>query len=178
MSNSTVAKRYAQALFELAQEKQILAEVGADLKELSIVIKENPELQALLAAPKLSVDRKKQIISEIFAGANPVVVNTLQLLVDTKRVSDAADLAEEFLNLAAKSQGIAEATVYSTRELTAEERESISTAFASRVGKKSLTITNEIDPSLLGGIRIQIGNHIYDSSVASKLERLKRELIG
>lgn len=50
--------------------------------------------------------------------------------------------------------------------------------FAKLVGKQSLNITNEVDPSLLGGIRVQIGNHIYDSSVANKLERLKRELIG
>lgn len=178
MSNSTLAKRYAQAVFELAQEKQILAEVGADLAELAKVIKETPELLALLAAPKLSVDRKKQLLAEIFANAQPVVVNTLQILIDKKRVNEAGSLAAEFAKLAAAAQGTAEATVYSTRELTVEERESISSAFAKRVGKQSLTITNEIDPSLLGGVRIQIGNHIYDSSLVSKLDRLKRELIG
>lgn len=178
MSNSTLAKRYAQAVFELAQEKQILAEVGTDLAELTKVVKETPELLALLAAPKLSSDRKKQLIAEIFANANPLVINTLQVLIDKKRVNEASSLAAEFAKLAADAQGTADATVYSTRELTAEERESISATFAKRVGKQSLTITNEIEPSLLGGVRIQIGNHIYDSSVVSKLNRLKRELIG
>lgn len=73
---------------------------------------------------------------------------------------------------------MADATVFSTRALSAEESANISTAFAKLVGKQSLNITNEIDPTLLGGIRVQIGNHIYDSSVVNKLERLKRELIG
>lgn len=178
MSNVTLAKRYAQAVFELAHEKQILAEVGADLAELTKVLKDSPELLELLAAPKLSADRKKQLVAEIFANAHPVVVNTLQVLIDKKRVNEAVSLVDEFTKLAAAAQGTADATVYSTRELTVEERESISTAFAQVVGKQSLTITNEIDPSLLGGVRIQIGNHIYDSSVANKLNRLKRELIG
>ncbi|MEG0381151.1 MAG: F0F1 ATP synthase subunit delta [Kurthia sp.] len=178
MSNSTVANRYAQALFELAQEKNILSEVGSDLKELTKVMKETPELLALLSAPKFTIEKKKQIVAEVFAGVTSEVLHTLQLLIEKNRVNEAANLAEAYTLLAANAQGTAEATVYSTRALTAEESVSISTAFAKRVGKNSLTITNEIDPSLLGGIRIQIGNHIYDSSVVSKLERLKRELIG
>lgn len=178
MSNSTVAKRYALALFELAQEKNLLAEVGADLKELTKVIESSPELLTLLEAPKFSIERKKQIIAEIFAGSTPAFIHTLQLLVEKKRINEVKHLASAYVDLAAAAQGTAEATVYSTRALSAEESASISAAFAKRVGKQSLTITNEIDPSLLGGIRIQIGNHIYDSSVASKLERLKRELIG
>lgn len=178
MSNSTVAKRYALALFELAQEKNLLAEVGADLKELTKVIESSPELLTLLNAPKFSIERKKQIVAQIFAGSTPAFIHTIQLLVEKKRINEVSQLAAAFAELAAAAQGTAEATVYSTRALTAEESESISAAFAKRVGKQSLTITNEIDPSLIGGIRIQIGNHIYDSSVASKLERLKRELIG
>lgn len=178
MSNSTVAKRYAQALFELAQQKNILAEVGADLNELTKVLESSPELLTLLSVPKFSIERKKQMVAEIFVGSTTEFIHTIQLLVEKKRINEVKNLTEAFVNLAAQAQGTAEATVYSTRVLSAEESASISAAFAKRVGKQSLTITNEIDPSLLGGIRIQIGNHIYDSSVVSKLERLKRELIG
>ena len=76
------------------------------------------------------------------------------------------------------AQGVAEAKVYSTRELTEDERARISTVFSKNVGKQSLRIENIVDPSLLGGIRIQIGNRIYDSSLSTKLDRLKRNLIG
>ncbi|WP_341301594.1 F0F1 ATP synthase subunit delta [Lysinibacillus sp. FSL H8-0500] len=178
MSNSTVAKRYAQALFELAQQKNILAEVGADLNELTKVVNESPDFLTLLTAPKFSIERKKQMVASIFASATPEVVHTIQLLVEKKRVNEIKLIAKAYAELAANAQGTADATVFSTRVLSAEESTSISTAFAQLVGKQSLNITNEIDPSLLGGIRVQIGNHIYDSSVANKLERLKRELIG
>ena len=118
------------------------------------------------------------MVAEIFAGATPEVLHTVQLLVEKKRVNEVKLIANAYAELAAKAQGTADATVFSTRALSAEESANISTTFAKLVGKQSLNITNEIDPSLLGGIRVQIGNHIYDSSVANKLERLKRELIG
>lgn len=118
------------------------------------------------------------MVAEIFAGATTEVVHTVQLLVEKKRVNELKLIANAYAELAAQAQGTADATVFSTRELSTEESTNISTVFAKLVGKQSLNITNEIDPSLLGGIRVQIGNHIYDSSVANKLERLKRELIG
>ncbi|WP_409367905.1 F0F1 ATP synthase subunit delta [Lysinibacillus sp. 38-6] len=178
MSNSTVAKRYAQALFEIAQQKNILAEVGADLNELTKVVTQSTDFLTLLNAPKFSIERKKQMVAEIFASATPEVLHTVQLLVEKKRVNEVKLIADAYAELAAQAQGSADATVFSTRALSAEESAKISAAFAQLVGKQSLNITNEIDPSLLGGIRVQIGNHIYDSSVANKLERLKRELIG
>ena len=80
--------------------------------------------------------------------------------------------------LSNEAQGVAEAKVYSTRALTEEERANISTAFAKNVGKQSLRIENIVDPSIIGGMRVQIGNRIYDSSLSTKLDRLKRNLIG
>lgn len=178
MTQSIVAKRYAQALFELAKGQGKLAEVGSDLQEIVKVAKQSPDFLAVLGAPKITIEKKKQLVTSLFAGATPTVLDTLQLLVDKKRITEVGAIAEVYNELATNEQGSANAVVYSTRELTAEERESISTAFAKRVGKQTLTITNEIDPSLLGGIRVQIGNHIFDSTVLAKLARLENELIG
>ena len=178
MSQSTAAKRYALALFQLAQKNDQLAHVEEDLREVKAVFKENGDLQALLALPKLSADRKKEIIRELFANANPLVVNILQVLIDSKRINETVAVATEFAALSNDAQGIADAKVFSTRPLTDVERTSISTAFAHKVGKQTLRIENEIDPSLIGGIRLQIGNRIFDSSVSAKLDRLKKQLIG
>lgn len=178
MSQSTAAKRYALALFELAQQHNQLASVEEDLREVQVVFNENRELQVLLSTPKLSLDRKKEIIRELFGKANPLVVNTLQVLIDRKRVNEIVEVGNEFATLANEAQGIEDAKVYSTRPLTDDERSSISSAFAQKVGKQSLRIENVIDPSLIGGIRLQIGNRIFDSSVSTKLERLQKQLIG
>ena len=178
MSQSTAAKRYALALFQLAQKHNQLTSVEEDLREVKVVFKENRELQALLASPKLSLDRKKELIRELFGQANPLVVNTLQVLIDRKRINETVAVATEFATLSNEAQGIAEAKVFSTRPLTDTERADISSAFAQKVGKQSLRIENVIDPSLIGGIRLQIGNRIFDSSVSAKLDRLKKQLIG
>lgn len=175
---SQVAKRYAEALFQLAQSQNTLAEVSADLKELTKAFETTPELISLLQAPKISSDMKKAMVSNILSGAQPAVVNTLHLLIDKKRINELSVVAKEFQVLAAAAQGAAEATVFSTRALTDEERAEISAAFAKLVGMEKLEITNVIEPSLLGGVRVQIGNYIYDSTVASKLESLKRTLVG
>lgn len=178
MSQSTAAKRYALALFELAQQHNQLTSVEEDLREVQVVFNENRELQVLLSTPKLSLDRKKEIIRELFGKANPLVVNTLQVLIDRKRMNEIVEVGNEFTTLANEAQGIEDAKVYSTRPLTDDERSSISSAFAQKVGKQSLRIENVVDPSLIGGIRLQIGNRIFDSSVSSKLDRLKKQLIG
>lgn len=178
MSQSAVANRYAQAIFELAASQNLLAEVGADLKEIKQVLATNGEFMALLTAPKIGSSKKKELITQIFASAQPIVVNALQFLVDKKRLNELSAVADQFQALAAAAQGAADATVYSTRELTAEETAEISASFGKLVGKEQLNITNIIDASLIGGVRVQIGNYIYDSTVASKLEGLKRVLVG
>ena len=177
MSNSTAAKRYALALFELAQKHNQLATIEQELREVKAVFKENRELQVLFASPKLSLGCKKDIIRQLFGQANQLVLNTLLVLVDSKRITEVMEVASEFETLSDEAQGIAGAKVYSTRPLTEEERTSISAAFAGKVGKQSLRIENVLDPSLIGGIRLQIGNRIFDSSVSAKLERLRKQLI-
>lgn len=178
MSQLTIANRYATALFQLALEKQAVTEIKEELDEVVKVIETTPEIVTLLTSPKFSIERKKQIVAEIFAGAHPILVNTLELLIDKKRIDEVQNLAVRFTVLAAEAQGFAEATVYSTRALTDLEKEQISASFSKLVGKEKLSITNVIEPSILGGVRIQIGNYIFDNTVANKLEGLKRTLIG
>lgn len=178
MIESTVAKRYAAALFEVAQNKQTLAEVGQDLKEIVKAISSNEQLIAVLNAPKITTSRKKEMVAQIFGGANADVLNTIYVLLDKKRISEIAGVEAAFQKLSADAQGYADATVYSTRPLTDAEQQEISSAFAKLVGKTKLNITNVIDASLIGGVRVQIGNNTYDSTIAAKLEGLKKVLVG
>lgn len=75
-------------------------------------------------------------------------------------------------------KGIADAKVYTVRPLTEAEKEALSVSFAAKVGKKSLRIDNIVDTNLLGGIKLRIGNRIFDGSLRGKLERLERQLLG
>lgn len=178
MSQSVAASRYAIALFNLAKESNQISEIQQELLELKEAYENNAELEQLLENPKLPIEKKKELLKGVFQGANPYILNTLFVLLEKKRLNETVNLINEFNELANDAAGVAEATVYSTRPLTADESEAISTTFGQKIGKQSLSITNSIDPSLIGGIRLQIGNRIYDSSLSAKLERLKKELIG
>ncbi|ARD48794.1 F0F1 ATP synthase subunit delta [Sporosarcina sp. P33] len=178
MSQSVIAKRYAVALFEAAQEKQQTLAVQSDLKELKKVFAEEKQFDEMLISPKFSIQKKKELIGQLFSGANQLVLNTLYVLIDAGRIGEIGNLIEDFQELANEASGVAEAKVFSTRPLSDEESTAISAAFAHKVGKQSLHIENVIDPSLIGGIRLQIGNQIYDSSISAKLARLERQLIN
>jgi F-type H+-transporting ATPase subunit delta len=178
MSNSIIAKRYALALLNIAKETGALGVIEEELRVVKEVVQYNPELKAILNSSKLSIAKKKEIIKTAFASVNVNVLNTLLILIDRHREDQIIDLANEFLELANEEMGVAEAEVYSTRELTDAEREAISTVFAAKVGKKSLKIENIVDSNLLGGIRLRIGNRIYDGSLRGKLDRLERKLLS
>ncbi|MEH6956799.1 F0F1 ATP synthase subunit delta [Neobacillus drentensis] len=178
MSNSMVAKRYALALFQIAKETSALGVIEEELRVVKEVVQYNPDLKVVLSSSKLSIEEKKEIIKASFTSVNVNVLNTLLILIDRHREDQIVDVANEFLELANNEMGIAEAKVYSTRELTDAEREGISSVFAKKVGKKSLKIENIVDSNLLGGIRLRIGNRIYDGSLRGKLDRLERKLLS
>ena len=144
MIESTVAKRYAAALFELALSKQSLQEVGQDLKAINTAISSNEELVSVLNAPKIPTTRKKEIVAQIFASANADVLNTVLLLLDKKRVSEIAGVEAAFQKLAADAQGYADATVYSTRELTEAEKEKAIAAVREEVVSLSVLAASKV----------------------------------
>lgn len=178
MTGSTVAKRYALALFQLANEHQLLDQMEEELRAVKAVVKQNSELKAVLKSPKLPIEKKKEILRDVFASLNTYVQNTLMILIERHREEHIPDVADHFISLANDARGIAEAKVYSIRPLTEAEREALSASFAAKVGKKSLRIDNIIDSNLLGGIKLRIGNRIFDGSLQGKLERLERQLLG
>ncbi|MDR6120993.1 F-type H+-transporting ATPase subunit delta [Bacillus sp. SLBN-46] len=178
MSNSMVAKRYASALFQIAKEQQILSTVEEELRVVKEVLQYNTDLKAVLKSSKLTIDKKKEVIKAAFVSINAYVLNTLLILIDRHREDEIVEVVDQFIELSNNEMGIAEAEVYSIRPLTDAERTAISTTFAAKVGKKSLRIENIVDSELLGGVKLRIGNRIYDGSLRGKLNRLERKLLS
>jgi F-type H+-transporting ATPase subunit delta len=173
-----IARRYALALFQIAKERQLLGVVEEELRVVKEVIQYNSDLKAVLKSTKLSKEKKKEILKAAFASVSEYVLNTLLLLIDRHRDDQIVNVVNEFIELANDEMGIAEAEVYSVRPLTDAEREAVSTTFAAKVGKKSLKMENFVDSNLLGGVKLRIGNRIYDGSLRGKLDRLERKLLS
>ncbi|KHD86691.1 F0F1 ATP synthase subunit delta [Bacillus ginsengihumi] len=178
MSYEAIEKRYALALFELAKEHQQLDQIENELRVIKSVFENNDEFQKLLKSPKISRDQKQIMINEVLANVSTFTLNTISLLVDRHRDELIVSVCDAFIEQVHNERGIADATVFSVRPLTAEETESISNVFAKKVGKQSLNIVNVIDRDLLGGLKIKIKNSIFDSSLRGKLDRLERTLIS
>ena len=177
MIGSIVAKRYALALFQLANEKNLLDQMEEELRVVKEVVTENVELNAVLKSPNFSIAKKKEILKEIFGSVNNYLLNTLLILIERHRENEISHVADHFIHLANEERGVALAKVYSIRPLTTEENEALSVSFAAKVGKRTLQIENIVDSNLLGGIKLRIGNRIFDGSLRGKLDRLERQLL-
>lgn len=178
MSDLAVAKRYAVALFQIAKEQNLLDQIEEELRTVKEVFTNDTDLLGFLTHPKLTSDAKRGIVSNAFSSLSTYVQNTLQLMVERHRSDMIAPMADEFVELANEEKSVADATVYTVRPLTEAETEAVSTSFAKKIGKKTLRITNVTDSNLLGGIKLQIGNRIYDGSISGKLDRLSKQLLG
>ncbi|MDQ0162608.1 F0F1 ATP synthase subunit delta [Aeribacillus alveayuensis] len=178
MTGGVVAKRYALALFQIAKEKESVDQFAEELRVVKHVFTENSDLLQVLAHPKVSLENKKAMLKEAFASLTTEVLNTLLLLVENKRINIVNELQDCYVQLANEEQGTEDAKVYSVRPLKDEELKALSEVFAKKIGKQSLRLENIIDQSLIGGIKLRIGNRIYDGSVSGKLERIERELVA
>jgi len=178
MKDSAVGSRYALALFQLAKEHNLLDQLEDELRVVREVVSQNTDLNLVLKSKKLLINEKKQLITNAFSAVNPYVLNTLLILIDRHREGHLIQMVDDFIQLANDERGIAEAKVTTTRPLTETESEVLASTFAAKVGKKTLRIENTVDSNLLGGIKVQIGNRIYDGSLKGKLERLEHQLLS
>lgn len=178
MSDLAVAKRYAVALFQIAKEQNLLDQIEEELRTVKEVFTNDNDLLGFIEHPKVTRDAKRTMIVNAFSSLSTFVQNTLQLMVDRHRTEEITSMADEFIELANDEKSVADAKVYSIRPLTEAETSAVSTVFAAKVGKSTLRITNIIDSNLLGGIKLRIGNTIYDGTISGKLERLNKQLLG
>jgi len=178
MNEAVVAKRYAEALFQLAKEKGSIAEVQEQLTVVKEVLNENAQFVEVIQTPSISQDRKLQAIDETFKSAHPFVLNLLKVLTERQRLNIATEVVDAYANLYNEENGVAVVTVQSVRELSEDEQASLKEIFKNQLSKQEVIIKNEIDPSILGGIKAKVGNTIYDGSVSDKLNRLRNQIVS
>ncbi|WP_054942297.1 F0F1 ATP synthase subunit delta [Paenibacillus ihuae] len=175
MSRSTVvAKRYAKALYSAAVEKGITLEVEEQLKAVVEVLHFDEEVKRFILAPRISQSDKLKVLRTVLQDKlSDVVLNTVEMLVERGRTDIFADLLEAYVKIEGDALGIGDATVYSTYVLSQEEQDNVANEF-SQLTKRKIRITNLVDKSLLGGLKVVIGDTLYDGSLSGKLTRLEK----
>jgi F-type H+-transporting ATPase subunit delta len=178
MKQDHVAKRYAIAVFELAKEQNAVAQITEELKVVNEVVENTDLFDTFFKHPKVTREQKKDLVKASFHGKiSDTLLNTLFLLIDKKREGILFKLVEEFLKLTNEEQGVAEAKVFTAKPLTDGEQAAFAATFSKVSGKGKLTINNIVDPELIGGFKVRIGDRIYDGSVLSQLRRIERRMI-
>lgn len=177
MSDVVVAKRYAEALLQLGNEKATLDALNEEASVVQEAFKQNPKLLAFLTHPGVKNDKKKQFIADVFQGLSTELMNTMKLLAERNRIELMPAIVDYFIEFTNAAKGISKATVFSVRALSDVEIQKLGETFAIRFGKKAIKLENKVDPSIIGGIKLRMGNTIYDGSINGKLKRIERSIV-
>lgn len=171
-----VARRYANALFEVVFE---LGQNEQAQDELSFVIsclKEEPKLYQLLKSPLISSNEKKEIISDIFKeNVSKEVFNFLRIIVDKGRESYIESIIEEYRVLANSAKNKVDAVAITALPMEKIDIEKLRVNLSMSSGK-NIQLQNQVDPSVKGGVLVKIGDKVIDGTIKSRLENLKEQL--
>lgn len=178
MTASGVVRRYASALYAAADHFGVVDRVTEDLALVRRTIQENPKLHGALAQGVVMEGAKKRILQKVFGEhVHIVTLHFLDLLVDRRR-EDALDTIEfAFRRVADERRGLQRAEVVSAVTLTGEELGQTQTALEALSGKK-IEIEQKVDPGIIGGLVIRVGDRLIDGSVRGQLGMIGKALAG
>ena len=175
MSGSRAAIRYAKAILSFALEQNKEVEVNDDMLLIASTINENEDLQMLLNSPVIKSDLKKSTLKEVFSSKiSSLSVGLIDLLIDNKRLSIISEVAKKYTILYDKLKGIEVAKVTTAVPLTKELNEQVLKKVKEITGKEA-TIENNVNPDIIVGFILRIGDVQYDASISNKLQVLKRQ---
>jgi F-type H+-transporting ATPase subunit delta len=175
MSGIRAAIRYAKAILEIASSKGVSSEVSLDMALIATTINGNLELSSFIQNPLIKTDIKRNVVLEVFASVNDVTKSMFHLLLENKRFEILDSIALEYNKLFDVMNGVEVAKVTTAVPMDSDMEAKI----VAKIGifsDKKVTIVNTVDPSIIGGFILRIGDKQYNASVANRLEVLKREL--
>lgn len=172
MPQTPAARRYAKALLDLAQAEKVADAIGNELAQIVSALAD-PAIEKVLLLPTLPLKARREIVEQIVASAkpNPTLSSFLRVLADNDRLTILKDVYDAYQARLERASGKVRAQIRSAAALTAKEQRSLVEAFSRRTGKTVIpTVT--VDPTLLGGVVVEIEGRVYDASLQAQLRRM------
>ncbi|WP_067841072.1 F0F1 ATP synthase subunit delta [Amphibacillus sediminis] len=176
MNNRIKARRYAEALYEVAKERNREEAIAEELKIVKAVFHANSDLISFIQNPKQWLNRPR-IIKSTFTTFSAEVVKTLLLMVEHHAETEVEAMVDHYNAFLNHDRCIAVGNIYTVEPLAEQEMAEISTKFAHKFGYKALKLENVIDPNVIGGFKIIVDQRLYDASVQGRINEMKREFI-
>jgi len=177
MLDTTLAVRYAKSLHSIAQEKHIIVAVLGDLEGAIQTIDANKKLMTIFMHPAISVAEKKQLAQKLWSSAiSPVTMSFLHILFDENRINYLSSIYTAFSLLSSTAQNIVHAHVSTVYPLSPKMQANIKNRLTS-ILKQDVELSTGIDPAVIGGMKLTMGDKIIDGSVAHKLKELEELVV-
>ena len=170
-----IAQVYARSLFEVAKDGGKLDEVRDQFGEFADALDSSRELSVFFFSPYFSTEEKKDGLGKAIDGADPVVVNFLELLVEKHRMPAVHRIRRELDRLWEEENKLLPVTITSAVELDPATVERIGEELGRQTGRK-IELSSKVDPHVVGGLVLQVGNSILDASIRARLERLRKQV--
>ncbi len=171
-----IASRYGQALYSLCLENNNLNSMQEEAKNLRSILIENADFVMVLNSPFLTKEERIDMVDKSLNGFSTVLLSLIKILVENSRVNILDEVLLSFNSYCNEYRGVIEGIVFSTIPLD----EQTITEIEEKISLKEQTkveLYNRIDPSLIGGIKVTINNHVYDGSIKTQLETMKSDLL-
>jgi F-type H+-transporting ATPase subunit delta len=170
-----LAQVYGRSLFEVAREQGKLDELREQLGQIADAVSENHDLAVFFFSPYFSTKEKQDALERMLDGADPVLLNFLNLLIENHRMPVIFRIRHEYERLWDEENKTLPVEITSAIELDPATAESLGKKIGERAGRK-VTLAARVDPDILGGIIIRVGNSILDASIRNRLEQLRRHV--
>lgn len=174
MSNRA-AIRYAKAILQTANQNNTGAVLFGDMQSIYTTIDGSRELQSVLQSPVIKSDEKKQALLKIFSGQSETSHLLIKMLVENKRTPLLGKVAKSYIDLYNEEQGVKVAKVITAVPLSSELETKVMAKIKELTGSEKVSLTSEIDPEIIGGFVLRVGDVQYDASIANQFRKLKKE---
>lgn len=176
MLNKSVARRYAEAFFSIAREADKIDAYQAELEQVITAITEIDGMKEYLDHLLVPPREKKELVQKVFGEQlSSMTMNFLFMVIDKRRESYLEFICREYVEMADESRNIKQAELYAAREVPQSELDALQERLSASTGKK-VVLKLTVDPALLGGAKIRMGDQIVDGTAAKKLQMLKEKL--
>ena len=178
MTNETIARNYASALFDLAQKHEGLEVFASGVDTVVGLVDKNPSFRTFLETPRIADRDKKDLLKKVFSEALPKsLLNFFQVMVDKRRQRLLGLVGEEFHALLDEHMGRTHVTVTVARALDAGAMDELSKKLSALLGKEAIPHVR-IKPEILGGVHFKTGDTVYDGTLRRRIKQLRRQLVN